>query len=264
MSRGSTPVANPVLARIDDIVRHGTVSSEGRSAFEAFAEVVQPSHGPRLLNAAVAAAVLIASSKCTRKQACDHCELPEGGARSRVGALAKHIKEVCCAGYLYLPALPEEWATPPVPAAAPAKQLKHKRKVEVAGAQPEIAEFTAKHYKREQTSESSALSPQGTRRIHVLQYGTPEGGCELSAYPADATPFEEAKQARSRRLATNRERRRQAFKVRAARAVCEHLCDRAHRFAYAIAGVGGEGPDPIPARHRRQGAARCRDTQTTC
>ena len=223
LAANTNGMACPLQARIDHLLSFGTPAQgypwatarqlEGRSTFEAFCECVQPGRGQQISTAAVAAAVLIASGHHKRKQACDHCKIPEGGARSRVGALANQIKQAGCAGCL--PELPDDWAAPPVPPAAPAKQLKHKRKVDKAMAQPWSAELVAKHgYQREKAVESSALSPQKTRRIHVLQHNTPEGGCELSTYPADATPFEEAKQARSRRLSTNRERRCQAFKVR--------------------------------------------------
>ena len=79
---------------------------------------------------------------------------------------------------------------------------------------PQNVELLAKHHRQDMVIESSALSPQRTRRIHMLQHNTPEGGCGLSTYAADATPFEETKNARCRRLGTNRERRRQAHKVR--------------------------------------------------
>lgn len=151
---------------------------EGRSAFEAFFECVQPGKGPALSTAAVAAALLIASGQRSRKLACDFCQIPEGGARSRVGTLAKQMKQFC------------------------------------GDSLPELPELLAKHHRKDKVIESSALSPQRTRRVHVLQHDTPDGGCELSTYAADATPFEETKNARCRRLGTNRERRRQAHKVR--------------------------------------------------
>ena len=66
---------------------------EGRSAFEAFFECVQPGKGPALSTAAVAAALLIASGQRSRKLACDFCQIPEGGARSRVGTLARQADE---------------------------------------------------------------------------------------------------------------------------------------------------------------------------
>ena len=65
---------------------------EGRSAFAAFVECVQPGKGPALTTAAVAAALLIASGQRNRKLACEYCQIPEGGARSRVGTLAKQMK----------------------------------------------------------------------------------------------------------------------------------------------------------------------------
>ena len=64
---------------------------EGRSAFEALVEVVQPGRGPARSAAHVAAALLIASDKLNRKQACDHCEIPQGGARSRVVVGASRV-----------------------------------------------------------------------------------------------------------------------------------------------------------------------------
>ena len=67
---------------------------EGRSAFEAFVECVQPGKGPALSTAAVASALLIASGQLSRKLACDFCQIPEGGARSRVGTLAKQMKQL--------------------------------------------------------------------------------------------------------------------------------------------------------------------------
>ena len=70
---------------------------------------------------------------------------------------------------------------------------------------PHNVELLGKHHRQDKVTESSALSPQRTRRIHVLQHDTPEGGCELSTYAADATPFEEARKAHCRRLGTNRE-----------------------------------------------------------
>ena len=49
---------------------------EGRSAFAAFVECVQPGKGPALTTAAVAAALLIASGQRNRKLACEHCQNP--------------------------------------------------------------------------------------------------------------------------------------------------------------------------------------------
>ena len=207
-------------ARIDNSIRFGDglpwaaadqQHLEGRSAFEAFVECVQPGKGPALSTAAVASALLIASGQLSRKLACDFCQIPEGGARSRVGTLAKQMKQFCGDS---LPELPEEWTPPPAPAAAPAKPAKPRRLEDRLMAMPRNVELLAKHYQKDKVIESSALSPQRTRRIHVLQHNTPEGGCELSTYAADATPFEETKIARCRRLGTNCERRRQAHKVR--------------------------------------------------
>ena len=184
---------------------------EGRSAFAAFVECVQPGKGPALTTAAVAAALLIASGQRNRKLACEYCQIPEGGARSRVGTLAKQMKQFCGDS---LPELPEEWTPPPAPAAAPAEPAKPRRREDRLMALPQNVELLAKHHRQDMVIESSALSPQRTRRIHMLQHNTPEGGCGLSTYAADATPFEETKHARCRRLGTNRERRRQAHKVR--------------------------------------------------
>ncbi len=194
---------------------------EGRSAFEAFVECVQPGKGPALSTAAVASALLIASGQLSRKLACDFCQIPEGGARSRVGTLAKQMKQFCGDS---LPELPDEWTPPPAPAAAPAKPAKPRRLEDRLMAMPRNVELLAKHYQKDKVIESSALSPQRTRRIHVLQHNTPEGGCELSTYAADATPFEETKIARCRRLGTNRERRRQAHKVRSTPHPHTHFC----------------------------------------
>ena len=95
-----------------------------------------------------------------------------------------------------------------------AKPAKAKRKAEACQASAWAIEILKDSgYEREKTTEVSALSPQKTQRIHVLQHNTPEGGRVLSTYPTDATPFEEAKEERGRRLATNRERRWQAFNV---------------------------------------------------
>ena len=208
-------------ARIDNSIRFGdglfrgqpptsraAQHLEGRSAFEAFVECVQPGKGPALSTAAVAAALLIASGQRSRKLACDFCQIPEGGARSRVGTLAKQMKQFCGDS---LPELPEEWTPPPAPAVVPVKPAKPRRLEGRLMAMPQNVELLAKHHRKDKVIESSALSPQRTRRVHVLQHHTPDGGCELSTY---ATPFEETKNARCRRLGTNRERRRQAHKVR--------------------------------------------------
>ena len=97
---------------------------EGRSAFVAFAASVQPGKGPALTTAAVAAALLIASGQRNRKLACDFCQIPEGGARSRVGTLAKQMKQFCADS---LPELPEEWMPPQAPAAALTEPAKPRR-----------------------------------------------------------------------------------------------------------------------------------------
>ena len=115
-------------------------------------------------------------------------------------------------------------------------------------AMPQNVELLAKHHRKDKVIESSALSPQRTRRVPVLQHDTPDGGCELSTYAADATPFEETKNARCRRLGTNRERRRQAHKVRStphphaltptfaltATLTHNHRCSSRSKLAYAM------------------------------
>ena len=93
------------------------------------------------------------------------------------------------------------------------KRPKPKRSIDELTSMPEFTSLLAKRYQREKTREISALSPQKTRRVHTLQYDSPGGGCTISTYAADATPFEEGKEARTRRLGTNRERRSQAFKT---------------------------------------------------
>ena len=68
--------------------------------------------------------------------------------------------------------------------------------------------LASQHYEREKVIDRSALSPQKTRRIHALQFNTPNGGCAFSTYAADTTPAAgEDKAARTRRLVTTRERR---------------------------------------------------------
>ena len=220
-------MVSPLLARIEHIMLNGEPTAgtcaegypwatarhlEGRSAFEAFVECVQPSHGPRLLVGAVAAAVLIASGQLNRKQACDRCEIPQGGSRSRVGTLAKQIKDARCSDYL--PALPAEWAAPPVLAPAPAADKKTpKRKWQQLVQRPDLAAELRAAKESGRAQEDSALSPKRTHRVHVMRQRTPEGGCAIATYAANVTPAEEAKEARGRRLGANRERRSQAFKV---------------------------------------------------
>tara|TARA_B110001452_G_scaffold100492_1_gene83361 strand:- start:843 stop:1094 length:252 start_codon:yes stop_codon:yes gene_type:complete len=46
------------------------------------------------------AALLIASGRLGRNQACEHCQLPVGGTRSRVGRLAKELEQHCKNGML--------------------------------------------------------------------------------------------------------------------------------------------------------------------
>ena len=208
-----------IEARIEHLARFGEPAVgypwatarqlEGRSIFEAFVECVQPGRGRVLPTATVAAALLIASGRLNRKLACDNCEIPEGGARSRVGTLAKQIKQFCdgC-----MPDLPDEWRVPE-PAPVPATEVKApKRKWQRDLQRPDLAATLAK-YDRQSVIEDAALTPSRTRRVHVLQQHTPGGGCAIATYAADATPFDENKAGRGRRLGTNRERRRQAFKV---------------------------------------------------
>ena len=208
-----------IEARIEHLARFGEPAVgypwatarqlEGRSIFEAFVECVQPGRGRVLPTATVAAALLIASGRLNRKLACDNCEIPEGGARSRVGTLAKQIKQFCdgC-----MPDLPDEWRVPE-PAPVPATEVKApKRKWQRDLQRPDLAATLTK-YDRQSVIEDAALTPSRTRRVHVLQQHTPGGGCAIATYAADATPFDENKAGRGRRLGTNRERRRQAFKV---------------------------------------------------
>ena len=60
--------------------------------FEMIVKFVSPSRGTQVKPAAVAAALLIASDQLDRHQACEHCKIPEGGARSRVGKMAKYFR----------------------------------------------------------------------------------------------------------------------------------------------------------------------------
>ena len=109
-ARMLTPEACPLLARIEMIGARYTPDDgcpwattemlEGRSPFDVFVEAVQAGRGQSLSVAAVAAAVLIASRRSSRKEACEHCGIREGGARTRVGTLSKQIKEAGCAGCL--------------------------------------------------------------------------------------------------------------------------------------------------------------------
>ena len=177
--------------------------------------------------AAVAAALLIASDQLDRHLACEHCKIPEGGARTRVGKLAKYFRDVenlnCWVPMEWLPSqtgssswvpeLPVQWQAPERTAPVEKKRPKPKRSIDALTSMPEFTSLLAKKYQREETREISALSPQKTRRVHTLQYDSPGGGCTISTYAADATPFEEGKEARTRRLGTNRERRSQAFKT---------------------------------------------------
>ena len=86
-------VACPLQQRIDHLMRHGECAEgypwttprqlEGRSVFEAFVACMQSGRGQQLSTAAVAAALLMARHGLSRKLACDHCKIPEGGSRSR-------------------------------------------------------------------------------------------------------------------------------------------------------------------------------------
>ena len=186
----------------------------GRTPFEAFVNCVQPGRGPLLKPAAVAAALLIATGQLNRKLACEHCQIPEG-MRSRVGTLAKQIKLFCGSG---VPELPDEWKapereTPVKKLAKPRPSGKPRRPVDELKSIPEFTSLLAKRYQREKTREISALTPQKTRRVHALQHDSPSGGCAISTYAADATPSEEGKPARTRRLARNRARRHDAYKT---------------------------------------------------
>ena len=123
-------VACPLQQRIDHLMRHGECAEgypwatprqlEGRSVFEAFVACMQSGRGQQLSTAAVAAALLMARHGLSRKLACDHCKIPEGGSRSRVGTLAKQLSYV---GRMMpeesaWPELPSEWVPPqPAPAA---------------------------------------------------------------------------------------------------------------------------------------------------
>ena len=123
-------VACPLQQRIDHLMRHGECAEgypwatprqlEGRSVFEAFVACMQSGRGQELSTAAVAAALLMARHGLSRKLACDHCKIPEGGTRSRVGTLAKQLSYVCriMPEESAWPELPSEWVPPPpVPAA---------------------------------------------------------------------------------------------------------------------------------------------------
>ena len=113
----------------------------------------------------------------------------------------------------WVPELPVQWQVPERTAPVGKKRPKPKRSIDGLTSIPEFTSLLAKMYQREKTRDVSALSPQKTRRVHTLQYDSPGGGCTISTYAADATPFEEGKEARTRRLGTNRERRSQAFKT---------------------------------------------------
>ena len=83
----------------------------------------------------------------------------------------------------------------------------------------------AAHSVHEHVCEQTALSPGRTHRVHMLQQDTPQGGLALSTYRSSAAPLAgvETKEARTRRKATARQRRRQASKVLEFR-----LIERAH------------------------------------
>ena len=239
-ARTLTPEACPLLARIEMIGARYTPDDgcpwattemlEGRSPFDVFVEAVQAGRGQSLSVAAVAAAVLIASRRSSRKEACEHCGIREGGARTRVGTLSKQIKEAGCAGFLpELPArwLPDRWEAPvPAGAATEQKAPKRLRPWQAMLQRPDCAEHLAAHSVHEHVCEQTALSPGRTHRVHMLQQDTPQGGLALSTYRSSAAPLAgvETKEARTRRKATARQRRRQAFKVLEFRLIeCEHV-----------------------------------------
>ena len=201
----------------------------GRTPFEAFVNCVQPGRGPLLKPAAVAAALLIATGQLNRKLACEHCQIPEGG-RSRVGTLAKQIKQFCGSG---VPELPDEWKAPERETPIEKKLPKPRRKVDKIKSMPVLL---AKRYQREKTREISVLSPQKTRRVHALQYDSPGGGCSISTYAADASPFEEGKPARTQRLARNRARRCQAYKSLELSVFCREEAGEAEGLLWDVRG----------------------------
>ena len=254
-------VACPLQQRIDHLMRHGECAEgypwatprqlEGRSVFEAFVVCMQSGRGQQLSTAAVAAALLMARHGLSRKLACDHCKIPEGGSRSRVGTLAKQLSYV---GRMMpeesaWPELPSEWVPPP-PATAAKKTVVQRY---AAGWQaymqlPEVpppptststlhlyppppastSTLQAKQmldgYDVRQTAlKDAALSPGGTHRVHVLQQSTPAGGVAIVTYRSSTTPADEPREARNRRMSATRERSRQAFKMLEWR-----LIERAH------------------------------------
>ena len=94
-ARGSYVQTNSVTVRTTALTLWGTgahahtmastvANYDGLTPFEMVVKFVQPSRGPRVKPAAVAAALLIASDQLDRHLACEHCKIPEGGMRSRV------------------------------------------------------------------------------------------------------------------------------------------------------------------------------------
>ena len=254
-------VACPLQQRIDHLMRHGECAEgypwatprqlEGRSVFEAFVACMQSGRGQQLSTAAVAAALLMARHGLSRKLACDHCKIPEGGSRSRVGTLAKQLSYV---GRMMpeesaWPELPSEWV-PPQPAPAAKKTVVQRY---AAGWQaymqlpevpppptststlhlyppppPSTSTLQAKQMLdgydvRKTALKDAALSPGGTHRVHVLQQSTPAGGVAIVTYRSSTTPADEPREARNRRMSATRERSRQAFKMLEWR-----LIERAH------------------------------------
>ena len=76
--------------------------------------------------------------------------------RSRVGTLAKQIKQFCGSG---VPELPDEWKAPERETPIEKKLPKPRRQVDKIKSMPVLL---AKRYQREKTGEISALSPQKT------------------------------------------------------------------------------------------------------
>ena len=127
-------VACPLLQRIDRLMSHGECAEgypwatprqlEGRSVFEAFVACMQSGRGQQLSTAAVAATLLMARHGLSRKLACDHCKIPEGGSRTRVGTLAKQLSYICriMPEESAWPELPSEWVPPPLVSAPAAEK----------------------------------------------------------------------------------------------------------------------------------------------
>ena len=127
-------VACPLLQRIDRLMLRGECAEgypwatprqlEGRSVFEAFFACMQSGRGQQLSTAAVAATLLMARHGLSRKLACDHCKIPEGGSRTRVGTLAKQLSYICriMPEESAWPELPSEWVPPPLVSAPAAEK----------------------------------------------------------------------------------------------------------------------------------------------